>query len=103
MTPTAGHQFDLPPVPDSVRVEGLAADGDVLRLVEGHLAPHRAGLARGDDANVGLDAQHIRLGLQQLPQVRLVAAPCRDQMSGMRSRSFVEQPAAVHLLARSAP
>lgn len=75
MTPTAGHQFDVPPVPDSIWVEGLAADGDVLRLVEGHLTPHRAGLARGADANVVLDAQHVRLRLQQLPQVRLVAAP----------------------------
>lgn len=80
MTPTAGHQFDVPPVPDSISVEGLAADGDVLRLVEGHLTPHCAGLARGADANVVLDAQHVRLRLQQLPQVRLVAAPAgRDE------------------------
>lgn len=59
MTPTAGHQFDIPCVPESISVEGLAADGDVLGLVEGHLAPHRAGLAHRADTNIGLDTQHV--------------------------------------------
>lgn len=80
-TPTAGHEFDVPPVANSVRVERLAADCDVLRLVEGHLTLHLAGLACGTDTNVGLDAQHVHFRFQQLPQVRLVAAPAgRDAL-----------------------
>lgn len=79
MTPTAGHQFDVPPVRGSVSAAGLAADCDVLRLVEGHLTPHLAGLARGAEADVGLDVQRVRLRLQQLPQVRLVAAPAAPE------------------------
>lgn len=75
MTPTAGHQFDVPPVRESHLVVGLAANGDMLRLVEGHLALHPAGLTCGADANIGLDAQHLRLRDQGLPLVRLVAAP----------------------------
>lgn len=75
MTPTAGHQFDVPPLAAAVWVERLAAHCDVLRLVEGHLAPHLAGLALGTDADVGLDAQHVRFRFQQLPHVRLVATP----------------------------
>lgn len=79
-TPTAGHQLDVPPLAVAVWVERLAAHCDVLRLVEGHLAPHLAGLTRGTDANVGLDAQQVRFGFQQLPRVRLVAAPAgRDE------------------------
>lgn len=75
VTPTAGHQFDVPRVRGSHFVVGLAANGDVLRLVEGHLALHPAGLACGADADVGLDAQHLWLRDQRLPHVRLVAAP----------------------------
>lgn len=74
-TPTAGHQFDVPPVANLIGFERLAADCDVLRLVEGHLTLHLAGLACGTDANVGLDAQHVHFRLQQLPQVRVVATP----------------------------
>lgn len=75
MTPTAGHQFDVPPVHESHLVAGLAANGDVLRFVEGHLALHPAGLACGADADVGLDAQHLWLRDQRLPHSCLVAAP----------------------------
>lgn len=89
MTPTAGHQFDVPPVHESHLVAGLAANGDVLRLVEGHLALHPAGLACGADADVGLDAQHLWLRDQRLPHGRLVAAPAeRDQRVELVSRDI---------------
>lgn len=101
-TPTAGHQFDVPSVADSICVERFAADRDVLRLVEGHLTPDLAGLACGTDAAVGLDAQHVRFRFQQLPQVRLVAAPAgRD--ARVRSCSLMMPQAPVHLFTQAAP
>lgn len=93
MTPTAGHQFYVPPVHGSHLVVGLAANGDMLRLVEGHLALHPAGLACGADADVGLDTQHLWLRDQMLPRGRLVAAPAeggqRDEFMSRESDSFV--------------
>lgn len=84
MTPTAGHQFDVSPVEESFLVAGLTANCDVLRLVEGHLAPHLAGLTCLTDADISLDAQHLWLWDQQLPHVCLVAAPAAGQeISGM--------------------
>lgn len=59
--PTTGHQFDVPPVDDPFLVAGLTANCDVLKLVEGHLAPHLAGLMSLTEADIGLDAQHLWL------------------------------------------
>lgn len=72
-TLTAGHQFDVPPVEDPLLVAALAADCDVLRFVEGHLAAHTA--RHLCLADVVLDAQHIWLRHQWLPQRRVVVAP----------------------------
>lgn len=72
-TPTAGHQFDVPPVDESLLVAGLAADGDVLRFEEGDLAAYLLGSTRL--GHVGLDAQQLWICCQRLPQGRLVAAP----------------------------
>lgn len=72
-TPTAGHQFDVPPVAGSILVAGLAADSGVLRFEEGHLAPYLVGSARLGD--IGVDAQQLWICCQQLPQVGPVAAP----------------------------
>lgn len=72
-TPTAGHQFDFPPVDEPILVAGLTADSDVLRFEEGDLAPYPVGSPRLGD--VGLDAQQLWIGRQQLPQGRQVAAP----------------------------
>lgn len=77
-TPTAGHQFDVPPV-EPVLVGGLTADRDVLGFEEGHLAPHLVGSRRLGD--VGLDAQQLRICCQRLPRVRLVAAPAGGDAS----------------------
>lgn len=56
-------------------VSGLTAKCGVLRLVEGHLAPHLSDLTRLTEADVGLDAHHFRIWDQQLPHARVVAAP----------------------------
>lgn len=72
-TPTAGHQFDVPPVDGSILVTGLTADSDVLRFEEGHLAPYLVGSMCLCD--VRLDAQQLWICCQELPQGRLVAAP----------------------------
>lgn len=73
LTPTAGHQFDVPPVNESILVGSLTADSDVLRFKEGHLAPDLVGPTPLGD--VGVDAQQLRISFQRLPQGRLVAAP----------------------------
>lgn len=66
-TPTAGHQFDFPraDVPDLVG--GLAANCDLVRLVEDCLARHHADFTRLVVADIGLDAHHPWLWLQRLP------------------------------------
>lgn len=75
MTPTAGHQFDVPSVHESYLVVGLAAHCDLLRLVEGHLAPHLAGFTSLAVGDVGQDAQHPGLRYQWMPNCCLVAEP----------------------------
>lgn len=83
MTPTAGHQFDVSSVDESCLVAGLTAHGDLLGLVEGHLAPHLAGFASLAVGDIGPDAQHLQLWYQRLPQRCLVATPAaRHEISG---------------------
>lgn len=75
VTPTVGHQFDVPSVEDSCLVAGLAAHCDLLGLVEGHLAPHLAGFTSLAVADIAPDAQHLWLWYQRLPHGCLVATP----------------------------
>lgn len=78
MTPTTGHQFDVPPVNVAHLVAGLAANCDPLRLVESHLAPHLAGFTRRAVAHILPNVQNLRLRYQRLPHLRLVAGPAEE-------------------------
>lgn len=79
VTPTAGHQLDIPPVHQSRLVAGLAAQRHLLGLVEGHLAAHLAGFTSLAEGDVAPDAQHLGLGDERLPHRCGVAAPGRSR------------------------
>lgn len=61
MTPTVGHQLNVPPVHMSCLVGGLAANRDLLGFVKGHLAADLTGFPCVVVADVGLDGQLVRL------------------------------------------
>lgn len=75
MTPTAGHQFDISPVHESLSVAGLTANCDMLRLVKGQPTPHLADFACVTVTYVVVDAEHLWLRCQLLPYGALVATP----------------------------
>lgn len=84
MTPTAGHQFDVSSVDESCLVAGFTANGDLLGLVEGHLAPHLRGFTSLTEADIGPDAQQLWLWCQRLPHRCLVVTPAAaHEISGL--------------------
>lgn len=64
-------------------VGSLTADGDVLGFKEGHLAAHLVGRTCLGDA--GVDAQHLWICFELLPQGGLVVAPAGGRGRGVRT------------------
>lgn len=82
LTHTAGHEFDVSFVEAPRLVAGLTANCDLLRRVEGHLAPHLADLTCLIIGHICLDAQHLWLWYQWLPQCCLVATSAEIKSEG---------------------